>query len=475
MTRETLATVAVLLGIGSGCVRIGYDSEDRPADGGADARVPDAAREGGARDAGRADAAPTDGSADAALDDAGPADAGSADAGDGDGGPGDGGVADAGWPREEATVCGGPSTLRDVFDGLTPAEQWVDDDGGGSVTVEGGRLRLVAPASVTGRAERRSRRAFRMAGDRVMVEYVDFAGGVRAELTLRQSDASVVGITQSGPELALAFVEGGVDRTERRPWDPDGHRFWQLREAAGRIHWEVSADGRAWTSLRDEPSPSFLRVVRLHLASRNEVMDDAPPTVGFANLNVDRLVADECAADTLVDDFADGVRSPEWGGSPPDSGACRTSESGGATLFSLTAAGVARCELATARAFDLRGSAVFIRIPTLTVFEPEMAVFFGVRDEAGREWTVELANGAIVSRIGGAAITAMYDRNPFWRLRELAGSVVFESSFDGDVWGTVLAGVLGWEVDRVQPFFGVSSSGPMARPVDVQVLGYDSP
>ncbi|MFY0570197.1 vanadium-dependent haloperoxidase [Archangium lansingense] len=39
------------------------------------------------------------------------------------------------------------------------------------------------------------------------------------------------------------------------PYDPERHRWWRMRESAGVLHWEVSANGREWNTLVSEPAP----------------------------------------------------------------------------------------------------------------------------------------------------------------------------------------------------------------------------
>ncbi|MFE8602801.1 vanadium-dependent haloperoxidase [Archangium violaceum] len=39
------------------------------------------------------------------------------------------------------------------------------------------------------------------------------------------------------------------------PYDPERHRWWRMRESAGVLHWEVSANGREWLTLISEPAP----------------------------------------------------------------------------------------------------------------------------------------------------------------------------------------------------------------------------
>jgi hypothetical protein len=63
---------------------------------------------------------------------------------------------------------------------------------------------------------------------------------------------------QMGGALVAETNVGGVLDTSTLPYDPLAHRWWQLREQAGMVIFEVSADGVGWTMVAQKPTPAFV-------------------------------------------------------------------------------------------------------------------------------------------------------------------------------------------------------------------------
>jgi hypothetical protein len=103
----------------------------------------------------------------------------------------------------------------------------------------------------------------------VHVEVVQLLSGMQAsETTLSAIVAgdSKVSITAGGGSLyCSAYVAGSGGFSKTIPYDPENHRWWRLRECEGILHWEVSADGQAWTTLVSKPTPIPLTSAYLHI------------------------------------------------------------------------------------------------------------------------------------------------------------------------------------------------------------------
>ncbi len=72
-----------------------------------------------------------------------------------------------------------------------------------------------------------------------------------------------------------------------------------------------------------------------------------------------------------------------------------------------------------------------------------------------------------------AQASAYVPRPGFWRIREDAGQVYFESSLDGVAWDIEIQTATPFSVTSVAVSFGVETSGPMGGGVGVQFPAYN--
>jgi hypothetical protein len=108
-----------------------------------------------------------------------------------------------------------------------------------------------------------------------------------SEVTKDSSAYSAFALTQS-PGTYVAFVKYqgnlelkiGKDGTDTEllivPYNPLWQRFWRLRVHAA-VHWDVSADGIAWTELLSAPLPFPMSAVTLLLQAEAEQPESVDP------------------------------------------------------------------------------------------------------------------------------------------------------------------------------------------------------
>src|SRR3546814_2317316 len=88
--------------------------------------------------------------------------------------------------------------------------------------------------------------------------------------------------------------EGG----QTRPYDPGEHAWLRVREDAGTLYWETSADGREWTVRHTDVSPAWVSDNDLQvqlIAHCSPLVTGGGPTGEFAefdNFNVRPTLAD---------------------------------------------------------------------------------------------------------------------------------------------------------------------------------------
>lgn len=67
--------------------------------------------------------------------------------------------------------------------------------------------------------------------------------------------------------LTLRQVVAGVTDDTSITYDPTDHAYWRIREAAGTLYWETSANGTAWTTRRSATTTLNLTLVAVALVS----------------------------------------------------------------------------------------------------------------------------------------------------------------------------------------------------------------
>jgi hypothetical protein len=161
---------------------------------------------------------------------------------------------------------------------------------------------------------------------------------------------------------------------------------------------------------------------------------------------------------------------------------CKADVSGGRIKFSMVKEVLGRCEITSAKKYDLRDGAVAIQIPGIAKFYPEMRVFFAVTGENAED-RIELSyqnnQFQVLAIVGGEnrfsdSVTYLTTYN-FWRMRDEGSSILVEVSESGDPWEVISKiSPSPFVVSPVRVNLGVEVLSAMEGNVDVSVLGVNT-
>lgn len=208
----------------------------------------------------------------------------------GDAGPhGDGSIADVAPP------CLGTSHLLvDNFDdNAYDAAKWGNayQDATSRYAEVDGRLELQLSAGVTfDYTGYVSSDLYDYKEDRVFVEVVKGSSQIEGNTllllntTLDHTDGPSVELDTGTLKMRMRIADVIRDRVTI-PYDPVAHRWWQIRERAGRTYWETSPDGVAWTVHHDEPSAANTQTLVTLAAGYDDLAAAQDDVVRFDNLN----------------------------------------------------------------------------------------------------------------------------------------------------------------------------------------------
>lgn len=291
-----------------------------------------------------------------------------------------------------------------------------------------------------------TRRMYLLRNSSVSLEMPDYdpATGSSLALVLTTKAVAEVAIELEGTELELAYgLVNKYTTLAKLEYDPDAHRFWQLREAQGTLYWETSADADTWTIQASTSSLPFDDLVHVKLIAG---MPAGAGPVFFGEVNGGGAASDQtwCAIDSISDDFEDGLVGAVW--SPWSYDSCSMFERAGALQFEFEPEGYGGCGYESLTRYDLTGRSVSVEVPGVDESGQIHTVF--VLDFANDDW-IALDHGGgeepnrLVCRnnIGSANATPCslsYDatQHRWWRFRHDPGPNVvhWETSADGKQW-----------------------------------------
>jgi hypothetical protein len=285
---------------------------------------------------------------------------------------------------------------------------------------------------------------------------------------LRFDDTHVLSFVLLAGTLYARLVDGGSTSNVTANFDPVAHRWWQIVESGGTTRWETSPDGITWNTVVSRSTPAWATTVRPFVSAGEEGGGSAGE-VRFARLNSGRPAADWCKASSFSDAFDDGQISRFW--EDFQSGACSGDESGGDLRFDIGAA-AGTCGWRSNVAYDLTASAAYIEVPNISNYHPQ--VRFGLR-------VIDIASNAIAElafvgsnelaeiATGLTPMTTPYggSSEDWWRLRESAGMIYWESSSDGTTWVEKRKAAIGFPVTAVK--IGIGGEATAAMPGSVSI------
>jgi hypothetical protein len=226
-------------------------------------------------------------------------------------------------------------------------------------------------------------------------------------------------------------------------YDPVLHRWWQLREEDGTVHWETSPDALSWTSHLMMPSELTGKKVFPLVSTWLNDAEETPWTLLVDNMNGGGDSGIRwCPAATFVDDFDDGVMGPEWRFWESPEGYCTMHEQEGQLSFAFAAGGNSQCGYYSALPYDLSDSTFVIQAPSADV--GAMEIYHSVYSKKSDDYMeIMQGYGQIAGFKGAQGSWARTFEIPFdpvqhrwWRLRGKDGVAYWETSPDGKAWTT---------------------------------------
>lgn len=395
----------------------------------------------------------------------------------GDGGP-DAGPAVSG-------PCGGPTVLEDDFTGGGRRAAW-EAYVVGRATIEqtGGQLRVrpAASPSIFDYASYLSKFAVDLRGSWVAVEVPeagasDPTGSASAFLNVYDATGAELTMTYTVGELAYGLLSA-LDVVSI-PYSPTAHRWWRVREDAGTVHFEASPDGVTWNPLPGgtRPAPGWVEAAFMEIGGAYDILSDT--VIAFDNFNLDgmppRVPTTFCPAMTLVDDFDDGVLSPQWDRWLSPVAGCTADEVPGLANFTSYEGGVGECQFVTTRRFDLHGEGAFIHIPSITDYTPETGFVFEVYDLQDNWAGLAFAAGELSAYTPVAWMDLGYGGSvAYWRIRAMGTDLEMATSEDGVTYAPVVSLAAGLDTGACGMVFGVRAAAPMSRSINISVRGFNT-
>ncbi|HTM18918.1 MAG TPA: hypothetical protein VL172_00355, partial [Kofleriaceae bacterium] len=403
--------------------------------------------------------------------------------GDGDGAPIDGAVPQA--------ACGTAALLADDFEDGVQGPQWDDAyENGVTLAETGGQLVLTIPgASATGSAAYISDAGYDLRESRAWVQVVDpgdTATEQEAQFILRTDVDDRAVMKQIGGLLQMYYRDDGTafDLLEI-PFSATDHRWWQMRGHGGSIFFETSDDGSSWVVRHQiDALPIDLSLAQVQVGAADFTGSAGGGTVVFDDVNGGGPAGGAwCAASSLSDDFEDGAIGWTWSLSFDNSG-CALVETGGVAQVELSSGSTSHCAYYTLAAFDLRDDAISVQVTQmLSTSMSEVRAYFRVWLDSDDFLDIMQEDGTLYfdSESGGtytahASVAWSLADHGFWRIREQAGTVYWDTSPDGTAWNQQAEAPDPFDLSAVQIGLGGQAlTAPATDPGHVSFDRYNLP
>lgn len=353
-----------------------------------------------------------------------------------------------------SSKCGGTSVLVSDFDKGDLQNLWeINEWGGATISETAGELVAKLPmnsgegcgAYVT------SKYLYDFREDFVSIEVPRTANVDNASwtaLSVGPNENNYIEIFQEGSTINFGMkVDGMYSKLLSIPYEATPHRFWQMRESAGRVYYETSPDGQTWTGQTDVSimKTLFLEYSRIYMASGSNPDQTNPGEAHFDRLNAGGIPKQNyCPTSSLRDDFADGMRGDQWlrswEGQPGMLG-----ENGGQFVIQYPPNIEAYAGLVSASAFDLAGSSVVVEVlqAPATSVPAHTAITLNGPGDNDLDMFVEEGTLKLGAKTNGNyqdIATKSYSpiEHRWWRIREEDNTIYWETAPDGKTWTTQL-------------------------------------
>lgn len=363
----------------------------------------------------------------------------------------DGNSADPDGPAPDAgpgSACSQTSLFADDFNDGVRGPYWDDgaQSGAAMISESAGRAVVSLPSAANAIAEWRSLARYDFTGSRVYVEVprVLNPAATQAFATIGVFDGFQNRLTlrYEGGRLSFrAAIAGNLTILGSVPHDPVGHRWWQLREAAGTVYFETSPDGVNWATRAQDATPAWSTTAEIRIGGGTNAAGPNPGEAHFDNLNGGTPSGTWCPASRLNDDFGDGALARMWAGSYSAGGATLQETGGEAVLTPPPGVPSSSVGLVGAYGYDLTGDAIAFEVTEMLTPERGAAAFVEVSAGLGNALRIQKVGSELAYMQGAGGVFTPRKSEPFdpvrhrwWRIRESAGTTYWETSADGRTW-----------------------------------------
>lgn len=349
------------------------------------------------------------------------------------------------------SACATPDLLATTFDEPAWLPRTFNGANGVSARIHGGALQLTAAdpsmfVTLTSHATYDVR-------ERALTFEIEDASGAGSIFLLDAFERAAGFSIEDG--LLTAWDEDAT--LARVPWSTVADRWWRLRESAGALYWETSADGERWKLLAQHTHAFDAAWVKVALDSwyRTPGGQFRIARIGPAEERDPRW----CSARDWRDQFGDGHLAPEaqW---YEDS--CQISESDGALTMQL--GNTAYCSHWSSRPIDAReGTFTFELTPAaapattsieLVTVDQRSSISVAVGD------TLQLSLVVFDQQVFFSDAPRSASQR-FWRLALSGSTLRFETSADAEQWNLISTAQLGaLDASAVQLVRLATGNGP---------------
>ena len=333
--------------------------------------------------------------------------------------------------------------------------KWDDyADSGGSTAEMGGQLLMTVGASSSSDAFWETWGFMNLEGRSVSVEMVQpftmvASGTIDFEAAMDGGNKLILRLTAGGSLEGHKVVDGGGAEVFNITYNPANHRFWQFRVTDTVAIWEVSGDGSNFTKLAEEPLSALFVLdnvrVRLELDNNDSLSTDSAI---WDNVSAQGPgTGSWCEVSTFAEDFGPAFTDRRWKATGKSSTATAQVVDGQLVLTPNDGEN-SDVFYRTSRLFDMTDQAVSVEVvealaaPSTTglrlVSATEWAGFdiTGDPDPMGDETEPVLA---VRFRTEGSTTTLgttpyVPAQHRWLRIRDDAGTLIWESSPDGQAW-----------------------------------------
>jgi hypothetical protein len=190
-------------------------------------------------------------------------------------------------------------TLQDGFDGAIDTTKWTSfHTGTSTIAQSGGVVTATPPATTAGSnyAGYDSVSTYDLTGNYMVIEIttmVNVATNAQCYAALILDANNKVQFLQQNGSLKAQKVVAGVTTTlQTTAYSAANHLWWRIREAAGLLYFETSADGTIWTQFATPISNPFaVTVLSVEFAAGTFQSEVAPGSSKFDNFNLPIVIS----------------------------------------------------------------------------------------------------------------------------------------------------------------------------------------